>query len=68
MIQESGNILSSRQKGALRSCTELKTLIGRMEQDKEVILAKSGLGMGRSPSFKGQQEPIWQITSLVITK
>ena len=62
MIHESGSISSSRYQGALRSCKKM-TITGRREQDKEVILAKSGLVVRRSLSFRGWQESADQVIS-----
>ena len=37
MIHELGNILSGKQKGALKSCTKYKTFIGRRGQTKKLL-------------------------------
>lgn len=68
MMHESGSILSSRQKGALRDGMKWQIFIGRKGQRREVSPAKGRWVEARSPSFGGWQGSIRQITSLVLTK
>ena len=68
MIHESGSIPSSKQKGAPRSQTKWKTLLGKKRQIKEVILAKNRWFQTRLPSFGGQWGSIKQNSLLVLTR